>query len=447
MRTVCHTQLSFANLEFKSVVATFDGGKITSDGGCVLLRDIDERVGVIDSVNRALIDPRDPAKIRHRQVELLRQRVMAIALGYEDGNDHDTLRFDPALKTAVGRAPDSAADLASQPTFSRLENRVDARQLVRLSRQLMEGYIAAHPGDRKLIVLDVDSTDDATHGRQQMSLFHGYYDQHMYHPLLVFDGVDGYPLAAVLRPGNAHAAKGAVGILRNLIRRLQKAYPNATILVRADGGFASPAIYALLERLHVRYTIGLITNDRLKDHVADLITETAQAHAISGEKQRTFTSFRYQAGSWDTSRRVVAKVEQLAKGANTRFVVTNLRFETPQQVYDGLYVGRGDAENRIKELKLHLKADRTSCHSFAANQFRLLLHTFAFVLMWHLRQAAVGTELATATFETLRLRLLKIGARVQETVRRIVLHMASSYPCQRLFAVVAANIQAMPLRL
>lgn len=447
MKTVCHTQLSFANLDSKSVVAAFDGGKITSDGGCPLLREIDERVGVIDAVNHALIDPRDPAKIRHQQFDLLRQRVLAIALGYEDCNDHDTLRFDPALKTAVGRAPDSAADLASQPTFSRLENRVDARQLIRLSEQLLEGYITAHPGQRQLIVLDIDSTDDATHGRQQMSLFHGYYDQHMYHPLLVFDGVTGYPLAAVLRPGNSHAAKGAVGILRRLLRRLQNAYPEATILLRADGGFASPAIYQLLERLQVRYTIGLITNDRLKGHVANLIAETAQAHAASGEKQREFTSFRYRAGSWTMARRVIAKVEQLHQGTNTRFVVTNLCFETPQQIYDGLYVGRGDAENRIKELKLHLKADRTSCHAFTANQFRLLLHTFAFVLMWHLRQAAAGTELATATFETLRLRLLKVGARVQETVRRVVLHMASSYPYQRLFATVLANIQAIPLRL
>jgi len=447
LKTVCHTQLPFANLESKSVVAAFDGGKITSDGGSLLLREIDERVGVIDSFNQALVDPRDPAKIRHQQFDLLRQRVLAIALGYEDTNDHNTLRFDPALKTAVGRAPDSAADLASQPTFSRLENRVDGRQVVRLSRQLVEGYISAHPGHRTLIVLDIDSTDDATHGRQQLSMFHGYYDQHMYHPLLVFDGVTGYPLAAVLRPGNSHAAKGAVGILRSLIRRLQRAYPGATILVRADGGFASPAIYQLLERLNVRYTIGLITNDRLKGQVSHLITETAQAHAANGEKQRVFTSFRYRAGTWDRSRRVVAKVEQLAQGPNTRFVVTNLCFETPQQVYDGLYVGRGDAENRIKELKLHLKADRTSCHSFAANQFRLLLHTFAFVLMWHLRQAAAGTELATATFETLRLRLLKVGARVQETVRRVVLHLASSYPYQDLFATVLSNIQAVPLRL
>ena len=447
MNTVCHTQLSFANLDSKSVVVAFDGGKITSDGGCVLLRDIDERVGLMNSIHEVLCDPRDPSKIRHQQVDLLRQRVMAIALGYEDGNDHNVLRADPALKTAVGRAPDSSADLASQPTFSRLENRVTARQLIRLSRQLVEGYVAAHPGDRRLIVLDIDSTDDPTHGRQQLSLFHGYYDQHMYHPLLVFDGVDGYPLAAVLRPGNAHAAKGAVGILRSLIRRLQQAYPNATILVRADGGFASPAIYELLERLHVRYTIGLITNDRLKALVAELSAETAHAHALSGDKQRAFTSFRYQAGSWDTSRRVVAKVEQLAQGTNTRFVVTNLRFESPQQIYDGLYVGRGDAENRIKELKLHLKADRTSCHRFAANQFRLLLHTFAFILMWHLRQAAAGTELASATFETLRLRLLKIGARVRETVRRVVLHLASAYPYQHLFAAVASNIQAMPLRL
>jgi hypothetical protein len=324
---------------------------------------------------------------------------------------------------------------------------MDPRQLLRLSKQLVEGYLAAHPRQRNLVVLDIDATDDATHGRQQMSLFHGYYDQHMYHPLLVFDGVTGYPLAAVLRPGNSHAAKGAAGILKRLIRRLQRAYPQATILLRADGGFASPAIYELLERLGVRYTIGLITNERLREHVADLITETAQAQADSGEKQRAFASFRYRAGSWNTARRVIAKVEQLVQGTNTRFVVTNLRFETPQQIYDGIYVGRGDAENRIKELKLHLKADRTSCHTFAANQFRLLLHTFAFVLLWHLRQAATGTELATASFETLRLRLLKVGARVKETVRRVVLQLASSYPYQRLFATVLSNIQEIPLRL
>lgn len=447
MKTVCHTQLSFANLKSKSIVATFDGGKMTSDAGCLLLREIDMRIGLVDRIDQAIMDPRVAGKVIHPQSDLLRQRVFAIALGYEDGNDHHTLRLDPALKTAVGRLPDSAPDLASQPTLCRLENRVTRRHLRRLSTALVDAYVAAHPGDRRLIVLDVDATDDPTHGKQQLSLFHGYFDQHMYHPLVVFDGITGHPLAAVLRPGNRHAAYGAAAILKRLIRRLQRAYPRATIVLRADAGFASPTIYRLLERYRVQYTIGLVTNERLKARVDALVTTTQEEHARTAQKQRAFTSFHYRADSWQRSRRVIAKVEQLARGSNIRFVVTSLRFETAQQVYDAIYVGRGEAENRIKELKNHLKADRTSCHAFLANQFRLLLHTFAFVLMWHLRQAASGTELAVATVQTLRLKLLKVGARVCESVRRVVLSLASSYPYQPVFTTVLANIQAMPLRL
>ena len=446
MRTVCHTQLSFANLESKAVVVDFEGGHITSDAGCLLLREIDRRTGMVARANAAITDPRDGAKIRHAQLDLLRQRVFAIAQGYEDANDHATLRRDPALKTAVGRAPLSEQDLASQPTLSRLENRVTRSQLRRLSDALMDAYLAAHPGPRDLIVLDIDATDDPAHGRQQLRLFHGYFDQHMFHPLLVFDGVSGFPLAAVLRPGNSHAAHGAVGILRRLLSRLRAAYPEATILLRADAGFAVPRLYELLEARGVRYVIGMIPNERLRARVTRLATQVTEAFAATGEKQRRFTSFRYRADSWPRARRVVAKVEHLAQGLNTRFVVTNLAFDPAVQVYDGIYVGRGDAENRIKDWKTYLKADRTSCHAFAANQFRILLHTLAYALLWHLRQSLTGTELAVATFETLRLRVLKIGARVREPCRRVVVSIASSYPYRTLFSTALATLQAIPLR-
>lgn len=365
---------------------------------------------------------------------------------YEDVNDHTTLRRDPILKTAVNRRPESSADLASQPTLSRLENRVSRTQLRRLGEALLDAYLAAHPKHRDLVVIDIDSTDDPTHGHQQLAMFHGYFDQHMYHPLLVFDGVTGHPMAAVLRPGNSHAARGAEAVLNRVLSRLRRAYPKATILVRADAGFAVPAVYELLERHHVRYVIGLITNERLRGQVASLSATVERDFGATHQKQRRFTSFCYRADSWHRSRRVVAKVERLEKGLNTRFVVTNLSFEPAALVYDGLYIGRGEAENRIKELKNHLKADRTSCHAFGANQFRFLLHTFAFVLLWHLRQSLAGTELARATFETLRLKLLKIGARVRESCRRVSVSIASSYPYRALLATALANIQAMPLR-
>jgi hypothetical protein len=419
---------------------------MTSDGGSLLLREIDQATKLATSMSQALCDPRDPAKVRHAQEELLRQRLFAIALGYEDCNDHGTLRFDPGLKTAIGRLPETGEALASQPTLSRLENRVSNAELRRLSDALMQAYLAAHPGERKLIVLDIDATDDPTHGQQQLSFFHGYYDQHMFHPVLIFDAVSGFPLAAVLRAGNTHASKGAVAILKRIIRLLKRAYPGATILLRADAGFAVPAIYRLLEKEKVKYTIGLITNERLRERVASLAQQAEQDFAQSGVKQRLFTSFRHQAGSWQRSRRVVAKVERLPKGLNSRFVVTNILFESAAQIYDGIYTGRGDAENRIKELKLHLKADRLSCTSFKANQFRLLLHTFAFVLLWHLRQSLAGTELATATFETLRLKLLKIGARITQSVRRILFTMPRAYPYQTLFSKALRAIELMPLR-
>ena len=374
----------------------------------------------------------------------MRQRLFAIAQGYEDNNDAATLAKDPAFKIMAGKAPESAPDLASQPTLSRFENRATAKDLRRLSDRLLELYLKTHPGPRKVIVLDMDATDDPTHGKQQLSFFHGYYEEHMYHPLLVFDGRDGFPLAAVLRPGNTHSSRGALAVLKRLIQKLRQAYPKALILFRADAGFAVPALYNYLEgQPETRYVIGFITNNRLLAETAPLLAKAQRQYQETGEKQRLFTSFSYQAESWDKPRRIIAKVEYTRLGANQRFVVTNLS-RTPQFVYDDIYVLRGDVENRIKELKLEIKADRLSCHRFLANQFRLLLHTAAYCLFWLLRHHLQGTELATAQVNTLRLKLLKIGARIRETSRRIWVHLASGYPYRDLLAGLLQNLRASP---
>jgi len=443
MKTVCHIQLSFESLFGKEIIACFDGGRMTSDGGGLLLREIDKRYGVTASAASSIRDQRDPERTRHDSIALLRQRIFSIALGYEDANDAHTLKHDPALKIMSERLPETGADLASQPTISRFENRVTSRDLRRLADSLADLYIRTHPGSPPWIVLDMDATDDPTHGNQQLSFFHGYYEQHMYHPLLIFDGLDGFPLAAILRPGNVHASKAAVSVLKRLINKLKKAYPRTHILLRADAGFAIPALYRFLEKQSVSYVIGMITNNRLREKVEHLTVQAQQAFEQTGQKQRLFTSFRYKADSWKRFRRVIAKVEWLYKGPNQRFVITNLSTNA-QTIYDDIYVMRGEAENRIKELKLDLKADRLSCHRFQANQFRLLLHTVAYCLFWLLRRHLQGTELSAAQAGTIRLKLLKIGARVSQSSRRVWFHMASSYPYQSLFVRLVDNIRAAP---
>jgi hypothetical protein len=404
---------------------------------------LDQRYRVTEKVAGCLQDPRDSHKVKHDLLTLVRQRLFAIAQGYEDNNDAATLARDPVFKIMAGRTPETSEDLASQPTLSRFENRVSSKDLHRLSDWLLKLYLKTHPGPRKVIVLDMDATDDPTHGQQQLSFFHGYYEEHMYHPLFVFDGESGFPLAAMLRPGNTHASHRALAVLKRLIKKLKKAYPGALILFRADAGFAVPALYRYLERQEVRYVIGFITNNRVLAQAEPLLEKAQRQYQETGEKQRLFTSFSYQAESWTQPRRIIAKVEYTRLGANQRFVVTNL-VRNPQFVYDDLYVLRGDVENRIKELKLDLKADRLSCHRFLANQFRLLLHTSAYILFWLLRRHLQGTELATAQVSTLRLKLLKIGARIRETSRRIWVHLASGYPYRDLLAGVLQNLRASP---
>jgi len=424
----------------RQLTATFDGGHLSSDGGLLLLQQVDEQLGLTTRLAAAIRDERDPALVRQPLLTLLRQRIFGIACGYEDCNDFERLREDALFKLAAGRPPLTGAALGSQPTLSRLENAVGAKDLLRMSRALAQMFVERHqaaPPAR--IILDADATDDPTHGQQELEFYHGYYDEHCYLPLLVYATADGGEqelMAAVLRPGNVHAGHRAVAVLRRLVERLRAAFPDTEILLRADAGFARPEVYDYCEAANLSYVISLAKNSRLLEQAEPWLAEAQAIYAETGEKVRRFGEFSYAAASWPHPRRVVVKAEVMAPGENPRFVVTNLREADPAAIYDELYTQRGDVENRIKELKCDLESGRTSCHKFLANQFRLLLHAAAFVLMQGLRRQLAGTELATAQVSTLRAKLLKVGARIRQTYRRIWVQLPTSYPWQRLWGLV-----------
>lgn len=419
--------------------AAFDGGRLTSDGGLPWLAQADDDLGLCAAFARLIPEWRR-GPVRHSLETLVRQRVFQIACGYEDQDDADTLRTDPLLKLVCGRLPESSADLASQPTLSRLENAVDRRTCYRLALALLEIYLQEREreGRPQRILLDFDSTDDPTHGDQEGTAYHGYFGQHMYHPLLVFDGDTGQLITAVLRPGNAHSGRGAVAILRRLVAALRARWPGVAIELRADSGFALPALYDYCEQEGVDYTIGLIPNPRLEALAAPLLEEAkAEQKETGAEKVRLAGEDVHQAGTWPHPRRVVYKAEVLAKGPNTRFVVTS-RSDEPLALYDW-YVRRGEAEQWIKDFKLACFGDRLSCHTFAANQFRLLLHAAAYWLLDTLRRRLCRLGAARIQLDTLRLLLLKIGGRVRELLTRVRLHLASSHPGQYLWHLLASR--------
>jgi hypothetical protein len=419
--------------------AAFDGGRLTSDGGLTWLAEADAALGLCGMLAERIPDWRR-RRGQHPLVTLVRQRVYQIACGYADQNDADRLRTDPLLKLVCGRLPDSGADLASQPTLSRLENAVDRHALEALATVLVDLYVRerGRQGSPTRILLDLDGTDDPVHGEQEGARYHGFYGQHMYHPLLVFDGDTGQLITAVLRPGNAHASRFVVVVLRRLLARLRAAWPTITVDIRADSGFASPRLYRWCEAQQVGYTIGLVPNAVLERLAAPLLAEAqAQSAAQDGSKVRLAGEATYQAGRWPHPRRVVFKAEALAKGPNTRFVVTT-HADAPLVIYD-TYVDRGQAENFIKDFKNALAADRLSDHRFWANQFRLLLHAAAYWLLDTLRRWLAGTEAARCQFDTLRLLLLKIGGRVRELVGRVRLSLASSHPAEPLWRHLATR--------
>lgn len=422
----------------------------------MLLQACDNRLGLSERLAKCLKDGRQSSKVQHDVVELVRQRLFGIACGYADGNDAARLKDDPIHKLLVGRDAVHGAALASQPTLSRFENGVDRKALYRMGEALAESVIERHcrrlRGKARRITVDLDPTDDPTHGAQQLTFFNSHYDTWCYLPTAGFisfdDEPDQYLVAYLLRPGNATASVGAVGLLRRLFRGLRQAFSRACLRVRLDGGFASPEIFEFLEAQGVEYVVAMGKNEVLKRHAEPLMARARALAQASDQTEHVYGECRYAAGTWPHSRRVIIKAEQVRHPGrdpkdNPRFVVTNL-ITAPQALYEDIYCARGEIENRIKELHHGLEIDRTSCTRFLANQLRVLLTAAAYVLMQELRLHARGTACARAQVSTLRERLLKLGVWVQSSVRRIVLHLPLHTPYGHEWRLIARTLGAAP---
>jgi hypothetical protein len=434
--------VGFSRAKRRRVEADFSGGVITSDAGALLLREADRQIGLLDALDAAIPDPRHPFLIAHPQRTLLAQRVFGIACGYEDLNDHQRLRDDPLWQLAADHpGPECTPELASPPTLCRLENRITRATLWRLAAVLVEQFIASYETPPETLILDFDATDSVIHGHQENRFFHGYYDAYCFLPLYVFCG--DRLLVAYLRPSNIDPALHTGAILKLLITRLRRAWPGVRITLRGDSGFCRWRLMRWCDRHDVHYLLGIARNPVLERQAAPLLADVEQQHRGDGESHRVFGDCHYAAKTWDRARRVIIKAEHLrGDKANPRFVVTNLPGEA-QELYEDEYCQRGNMENRIKEQQRQLFADRTSCHKFLANQFRVLLAAAAYVLIEHIRRTALtDTELAAAEVGTIRLRLFKIGALVTKSVRRIIVRMASSYPWPQLLTRLVRRLTA-----
>lgn len=445
MTDCIQTPLPFSSVCRKKIQGDFNGGRLTSDSGVLLLHEVEKQLGLINAISACIPDPRYPSLIQHSQQEMLSQRIFAIALGYEDLNDHETLRKDPALQTATARIRKDETEqaLSSPSTLCRLENRISRDSLAQMCEIFVEQFIASYEEPPEDIILDFDATDDPLHGNQEGRFFHGYYDCYCYLPLYVF--CEDQLLVAYLRESGIDGAKHSRAILKLLVSRIREAWPDVRIIVRGDSGFCRWRFMKYCEKEGIYYILGLARNPVLERMAKPWMSKAEQAFKKTGEKQLRFSTVQYAAQTWDRKRKVIVKSERLLLGPNQRFVVTNLSGD-PMELYDNIYCQRGEMENRIKEQQLGLFADRTSCHAFLANQFRLFLSSFAYLLMETIRRKGLyGTELARAQVQTIRLKLFKIAARVKRSVRRIVFHMASGYPYQRIFALVLDRLRALSL--
>lgn len=413
----------------KPIIARFDGGSLSSDGGLLALREVEDRLGVARRLAACIDDRRAPERIRHGLAEMLRFRMLMIAAGYEDGNDADSLRHDPLFKLANGRLPDADA-LCSQPTLSRLENTPGPRALVRMARAMVALYCASFRQVPRRITLDIDDSFDAVHGRQQLRLFNAYYDEYGFQPIVVFDA-DGRPVATMLRPARRPTGAEARAFLRRLVREIRSHWPRVEILIRADSHYCAPEVLEFCRAARVDFLLGVATSTTLRRHVETLQASTARRHASApgGEKLRRYKEFHDGAASWSRVERIIARVEAGPQGTDTRFVVTSLAAGSARTIYEHLYCRRGQAENHIKAWKRHLAADRASCCRATANQFRLMLHTGAYWLLWSLRSLMPKRSTwRVAQCDTLRLRLVKLATRVVALKTRLMLHLPSACP-------------------
>lgn len=420
-------ELEFGRLGRRVIEANFEGGALSSDGGLLLLRQVDRRIGLSQAMAGVVTDPRDPERITHPLRDLLAQRLYGLCCGYEDLNDHHQLRHDPLMQTAVGRVD----ELASSPTLCRLESRANRADIVALNAVLVDQFVASHPVAPAELVLDIDASDIPLHGDQEQKEFHAYYDHHCYLPLYVFCGKA--MLACVLRRSRIDGAKHAAAVIKLLVTRLRQVWPNTRFIVRGDSGFCRQGLIRWCERQGVGYLIGLARNARLHRIVAGWERLMEEEFKQAQCKQRRIREFTYAAQSWDRERRVITRLEFGHQGSNPRFVVTNLE-DAPDVLYDERYCQRGEAENRIKETQLDLFGTRASCHRFLANWLRLMFSALAYTLMNRLREIALShTELARATAATLRVKLLKFGAAIVRNTRRVRVLLASHHPMRHVF--------------
>jgi len=421
--------LHLAPVGAKAVDLAFDGGRLSSDAGLVLLKDPDEQLGLTHSLAAVLSDPRDPRRVHFTSHDLLKQRVFQIAAGYEDANDANTLRHDPIFKLLLDRLPETGAPLASQPTLSRFENRVSRTDLYRMALVLVDQFLASYVSPPHLIVLDIDDTEDPVHGGQEQARYDGYYGGYCFLPLHLYEGLSGRLITTIFKAKRFTGAQ-MLAVLTRLVKRLRQAWPHTLLIFRGDSHFAYPEVMQWIEEQPaLNYVTGLTSNRVLTELAREVVEQAKRAYERDGGKITRFHSTRYQAGTWARSRRVVIKVEVSAQGVNTRFVVTDMEHARTKVLYQQIYCARGQAENEIKDHKRYLKSDRTSCHRFEANQFRLFLHSAAYVLLDTLRREVFKTTpWASTTMETIQLRLLKVGARVQEFTERIKIALPSSCP-------------------
>ncbi len=440
MTAQCAPQPSFTFRRDRQIRVDFAGGQITSDAGLVAVREFDQRIGLSRSIVRCLRDERSPSRVVHSLSSLVIQRLYALVAGYEDQNDAHRLRHDGLFQLIAGR-PELGDPLASQPTLSRFENAISATEVGALNDLLVDSFIA-HTPDPPRLIIELDSTDDPAHGQQQLIGFNGFYDQWMYHPLLIHEGVTGCILGTFLRPGNAHPAESELSALRPIVARLRQAFPHTPIYLRADSGFEGPKLYEFCQREGIDFTIAAGANPVYRRRTDQLLQQAVEQYHRTGRKARLYDHFAHQAQSWDGQLRVIAKAEAGAEGINRRFVVTNRPGDAP--CLFNFYEARGQHENLIKELKLDLKADRLSCHRFEANCFRLVLCALAYQLLTLFRRRLSNPGLRKATVGTLRERLFKVGALLRPSTRRFWLHLSSAWPNRDLLLQALADVGAIP---
>ena len=419
----------FKDIFNKTVELDFDGGDLSSDSGLILLRQIDEDAKLIPRITGAIQDSRHPGYVQHDLCHLFSQRVYQIAAGYEDGNDCDSLRYDPILKMVCDKNPQSDGPLASQPTMSRFENSPDRRDLYRIAYAILDHFIASYTKPPEAILLDLDDTDDPTHGNQQLTMFNGWYNEYCYQPMHIYEGNSGKLVASILRPGKRPTGKEIIMILKRIIQYLREAWPQVQIVIRGDSHYSSTDIYDYCDLHNTKFILGLTGYKPLQQKVRNIVVRAAEMYQRTNEPVKLYYEFQYQAANSSKPQRVIAKVEYNDKGSNVRFIVTNFQTAWRKWIYETGYCGRGAMELMIKEHKNHLSSDRLSCTDFGANQFRLFMHSIAYILLHALREKMLrNTEYAQAQFDTIRLKILKISARIIELKTKIKIHIASSYP-------------------